>query len=89
MLSLFVWILLGMHAHANPQPVIPIPASGGPTGGGGGSTGGGKPPGAGGGDPVIGSGIPNVTNAVNPTCIPWYGIRDAIMGGIFQGGRTF
>ncbi|KAF7351681.1 Peroxidase [Mycena sanguinolenta] len=32
-----------------------------------------------------GSGIPNVTDAKNPVCVPWYGIRDAIMGGIFQG----
>ncbi|KAJ7096955.1 heme peroxidase [Mycena epipterygia] len=86
MLSLFVTILLAMGAHSSPQVVTP--ASGGPTGSGGGAAGGGKPPGAGGGDPVTGSGIPNVTNAINPTCIPWYGIRDAIMGGIFQGRCT-
>jgi len=41
--------------------------------------------GGGGGEPITGSGIPNVTNARNPTCIPFYGVRDAIMGGIFQG----
>ncbi|KAJ6566601.1 heme peroxidase, partial [Mycena capillaripes] len=28
---------------------------------------------------------PNVTDAKNAVCIPWYGIRDAIMGGLFQG----
>ncbi|KAF9033738.1 heme peroxidase [Hymenopellis radicata] len=31
------------------------------------------------------SGIPSVEHAKNPACVPWYGIRDAIMGGIFQG----
>ncbi|KAJ7245892.1 heme peroxidase [Mycena haematopus] len=31
------------------------------------------------------SGIPNVEDAVNPICIPYYGLRDAIMGGLFQG----
>ncbi|KAJ7836420.1 heme peroxidase [Mycena leptocephala] len=41
---------------------------------------------ASGGKPVgSGSGIPNVTDAQNPVCIPWYGIRDAIMGGLYQG----
>ncbi|KAF7351682.1 Peroxidase [Mycena sanguinolenta] len=47
-------------------------------GGGGGERGGG-------GGTITGSGIPNVTDAKNPVCVPWYGIRDAIMGGIFQG----
>jgi len=32
-----------------------------------------------------GNGIPDVSNATNPQCVPWYGIRDAILGGIFQG----
>jgi hypothetical protein len=41
--------------------------------------------GGGSGAQTTGSGIPNVTNAQNPTCIPYYGVRDAIMGGIFQG----
>ncbi|KAJ6471628.1 heme peroxidase [Mycena vitilis] len=62
--------------------VAAIPASGGGGGGGVPGKGGGNPAG---GDPVTGSGIPNVTDAQNPTCIPWYGIRDAIMGGIFEG----
>ncbi|KAF7357098.1 Peroxidase [Mycena sanguinolenta] len=31
------------------------------------------------------SGIPDVKDAVNPICIPFYGLRDAIMGGLFQG----
>ncbi|KAF7351756.1 Peroxidase [Mycena sanguinolenta] len=62
--------------------ITPVPAKGGPTGGGGEGKGGG-----GGGEtaPITGSGIPNVTDAKNPVCVPWYGIRDAIMGGIFQG----
>ncbi|KAJ6568004.1 heme peroxidase [Mycena vulgaris] len=38
-----------------------------------------------GGEAPTGSGIPTVENAQNPVCVPWYGIRDAIMGGIFQG----
>ncbi|KAJ7862927.1 heme peroxidase [Mycena olivaceomarginata] len=53
-----------------PQTTPPSPAAGG---------------GGGGGPPITGSGIPNVTNARDPTCIPYYGVRDAIMGGIFQG----
>ncbi|KAJ7142486.1 heme peroxidase [Mycena epipterygia] len=32
-----------------------------------------------------GNGIPTVANAKNPLCKPWYAIRDAIMGGIYQG----
>ncbi|KAJ7670430.1 heme peroxidase [Mycena rosella] len=32
-----------------------------------------------------GNGIPDVSNATNPICVPWYGIRDAILGGIFHG----
>jgi len=32
-----------------------------------------------------GNGIPLKANAKNPVCVPWYDIRDAIMGGIFQG----
>ncbi len=32
-----------------------------------------------------GAGIPRVENAKKAACVPWYGIRDAIMGGIFQG----
>ncbi|KAJ6461376.1 heme peroxidase, partial [Mycena sanguinolenta] len=32
-----------------------------------------------------GCGIPNVTQAQNSACIPWYGIRDAIMSEIFEG----
>ncbi|KAJ7635540.1 heme peroxidase [Mycena polygramma] len=78
--------LLGMHAYASPQSlpqITPVPAKGGPgaggAGGGGGGGGGGKPV------TVTGSGIPNVTDAKNQLCVPWYGIRDAIMGGIFQG----
>ncbi|KAJ7112725.1 heme peroxidase [Mycena epipterygia] len=79
MLSLCAVILLGLRVHASPQTAAP--ASGGPTGGGGGGGGGGGTD-----DPgTTGSGIPNVVNATNPTCIPWYGIRDAIMGGIYQG----
>ena len=35
-----------------------------------------------------GNGIPDVSNATNPACIPWYGIRDAILGGIFHGRLT-
>ncbi|KAJ6457967.1 heme peroxidase [Mycena sanguinolenta] len=60
---------------------------GGPSGGGGPNGGGGGGDGGEGGDdpPVTGNGIPNVTDAKNPVCIPWYDIRDAIMGGIFQG----
>ncbi|KAJ7753436.1 heme peroxidase [Mycena olivaceomarginata] len=57
-------------AFAMPQTTPPSPAAGG---------------GGGGGPPITGSGIPNVTNARDPTCIPYYGVRDAIMGGIFQG----
>ncbi|KAJ7022470.1 heme peroxidase [Mycena alexandri] len=53
-------------------------ASGGPPG-----TGSGKPP-----PTTSGDGIPNVANAVNPVCVPWYGIRDAIMGGLFEGRCT-
>lgn len=91
MLTLCSLILLGMQAVAVPQ-ATPSPASGGPTGsGGGGATGGGKPPGAGGNpsETGTGSGIPNVANATNAICVPWYGIRDAIMGGLFQGRRIF
>ncbi|KAF7351668.1 Peroxidase [Mycena sanguinolenta] len=40
---------------------------------------------ANGGGGGVASGIPNVTDAKNPVCVPWYGIRDAIMGSIFQG----
>ncbi|KAJ7915850.1 heme peroxidase [Mycena leptocephala] len=32
-----------------------------------------------------GNGIPDVSNATNPQCIPWYAVRDAILGGIFHG----
>ncbi|KAJ7436687.1 heme peroxidase [Mycena latifolia] len=32
-----------------------------------------------------GDGIPDVLNATDPLCVPWYGIRDAILGGIFHG----
>ncbi|KAJ7034212.1 heme peroxidase [Mycena alexandri] len=32
-----------------------------------------------------GNGIPDVSNATNPQCVPFYGVRDAILGGIFQG----
>ncbi|KAJ7169217.1 heme peroxidase [Mycena crocata] len=39
-----------------------------------------------GGDPK-GSGIPSVDNATNPLCVPWYGIRDAMMRGMFQESR--
>ncbi|KAJ7061847.1 heme peroxidase [Mycena amicta] len=48
------------------------------------------PPPPSGGEPpvVVGSGIPNVVNATNPTCVPWYAVRDAIMGGLFQGRCT-
>ncbi|KAJ6537272.1 heme peroxidase [Mycena vulgaris] len=40
-----------------------------------------------GNDPGLGNGtgIPDVSNATNPLCVPWYGIRDAILGGIFHG----
>ncbi|KAJ6483269.1 heme peroxidase [Mycena sanguinolenta] len=31
------------------------------------------------------SGIPDVKDAINPVCIPYYGLRDAIMGGLYQG----
>ncbi|KAJ6528946.1 heme peroxidase [Mycena capillaripes] len=72
MRSFFVLALLATSTHAVPQ-TTPVPASGG-SGGNSGQGGG-----------VTGSGIPNVTDAQNPTCIPWYGIRDAIMGGLFQG----
>ncbi|KAJ6525909.1 heme peroxidase [Mycena vulgaris] len=43
--------------------------------------------GADGNDPGLGNGagIPDVSNAKNPLCVPWYGIRDAILGGIFHG----
>ncbi|KAJ6483154.1 heme peroxidase [Mycena sanguinolenta] len=67
--------LLGMPGYAIPQAepsVSPVADSGG----GGGS---GKPVN------VTGCGIPNVTNAKNSVCIPWYGIRDTIMSEIFQG----
>jgi hypothetical protein len=67
--------LLGTHVGARPQ-VRAAPAA---KGGGGGGEGGG-------GEPINGSGIPNVANARNPTCVPFYAIRDAIMGGLFQGG---
>ncbi|KAF7354048.1 Peroxidase [Mycena venus] len=44
-------------------------------------------PGADGNVPDLGdgNGIPDVSNATNPLCVPWYGIRDAILGGIFHG----
>ncbi|KAJ6566832.1 heme peroxidase [Mycena capillaripes] len=32
-----------------------------------------------------GNGIPDVSNATNPQCVPWYAVRDAILGGIFHG----
>jgi hypothetical protein len=35
------------------------------------------------------NGIPLVTNSKNPTCKPWYAIRDTIMGGIFGGEACF
>ncbi|KAJ7181351.1 heme peroxidase [Mycena crocata] len=40
-----------------------------------------------GNDPGLGNGngIPDVSNATNPLCVPWYAIRDAILGGIFHG----
>jgi hypothetical protein len=79
-LSFFVVALLGMRVGGRPQ------ASAVPDSGGGGLPG--KGGGGGGGEPITGSGIPNVTNAKNPTCVPFYGIRDAIMGGLFQGGRV-
>ncbi|KAJ6566869.1 heme peroxidase [Mycena capillaripes] len=41
--------------------------------------------GEGGGGGTTGSGIPFVANAENPVCIPLYGLRDAIMGGIYHG----
>ena len=35
------------------------------------------------------NGIPLVANNKNPTCKPWYAIRDTIMGGIFKGEACF
>ncbi|KAJ6467503.1 heme peroxidase [Mycena vitilis] len=32
-----------------------------------------------------GNGIPDVANATNPRCVPWYAVRDAILRGIFHG----
>ncbi|KAJ6530749.1 hypothetical protein B0H19DRAFT_1273721 [Mycena capillaripes] len=29
--------------------------------------------------------IPTATNSKNPSCKPWYAVRDAIMGGIYHG----
>ncbi|KAJ7032297.1 heme peroxidase [Mycena alexandri] len=75
-LSLFIVALLGTSVHGIPQVV---PASGGPSG----SGGSGKPP-----PTTAGDGIPLVANAKNPVCVPWYAIRDAIMGGLFQGRCT-
>ncbi|KAJ7850121.1 heme peroxidase [Mycena leptocephala] len=68
--------LLGSHVGARPQ-VRAAPAA---KGGGGGGEGGG-------GEPINGSGIPNVANARNPTCVPFYAIRDAIMGASSKVGR--
>ncbi|KAJ7857188.1 heme peroxidase [Mycena leptocephala] len=73
-IPLCVVALLGTHVGARPQ-VRAAPASKGGGGGGGG----------GGGAPITGSGIPDVANARNPTCVAFYAIRDAIMGGLFQG----
>ncbi|KAJ7495259.1 heme peroxidase [Mycena latifolia] len=77
------------------MPQVIAPASGGPPAGSGGSGGGGGGGGGGGsgkpggsddpGTTTGGSGIPNVANATNQACVPWYAIRDAIMGGLFQG----
>jgi hypothetical protein len=36
-----------------------------------------------------GNGIPDVSNATNPQCIPWYAVRDAILGGIFHGRHNY
>ena|ERR1700761_8497370 len=35
-----------------------------------------------------GTGIPDVANATNPACVPYYAVRDAILGGIFHGARA-
>ncbi|KAJ7061881.1 peroxidase [Mycena amicta] len=35
-----------------------------------------------------GTGIPHVANATNPACVPFYGVRDAILGGLFGGRCT-
>jgi len=73
-------VLLALHVYASPQLATPsaLPAKGGPTSPGKPVTGGGNPA-------ESNPSIPNVANATNPTCIPWYGIRDAIMGGLYQG----
>ncbi|KAJ7204994.1 heme peroxidase [Mycena pura] len=79
-LSLVVLVLLGTTIQATPAPQV-VPQKGGPSGGGGGGT---DDPGAG----STGNGIPNVTDAQNAVCVPWYAVRDAIMGGLFQGRCT-
>jgi hypothetical protein len=76
--------LFGMPGHAVPQasPAALASAVADSGGGGGSGSGSGKPV------TVTGCGIPNVTNAVNSVCIPWYGIRDTIMSEIFQGKQA-
>ncbi|KAF7357156.1 Peroxidase [Mycena sanguinolenta] len=69
--------LFGMPGYAVPQTAPAASATAVANSGGGSSSGPGKP--------VTGCGIPNVTNAVNSVCIPWYGIRDTIMSEIFEG----
>ncbi|KAJ7221263.1 heme peroxidase [Mycena pura] len=71
-LTLLLISLLGL-AHGHPGAIKRKGGSGG---------------GGGGGDDNSGNssnGIPTVANAKNPLCKPWYAVRDAIMGGIFQG----
>jgi len=76
LISFLLITALGLPVNASP--------SGGSGGGGGG--GGGGDDGGNGGNGA--SGIPSVANAKNPACKPWYPIRDAIMGGIYQGRCT-
>jgi len=86
MLSLLTIALLALPGYAVPQAAASatpsaLPAQGGPTTPGKPVTGGGNPS-------ETNPSIPNVANATNAKCVPWYGIRDAIMGGLYQGSHS-
>lgn len=75
--SLLLITILGLPAQGSPHvPKQMIERKGGPSGGGGGDDGGSS-----------GSGIPTVNDVKNPLCKPWIAVRDAIMGGLYQGTR--
>jgi hypothetical protein len=83
LLSLTLLISLALPSLASTLDISNVKRKhGGGDGGGDGGDDGGNGGGNGGN---ASSGIPTKANNKNPVCLPWYDIRDAIMGGIFHG----